>query len=119
MPTFAAIIYEPQDARPEPGSAEDQEYMGGYVTFGERAAAALHGGAGLLGPETATTIHVVGGADGEVVHTDGPYAETKEFLGGFYLIEADDLDAAVGVARKIPAAWRDGGHVEIRPTLVV
>lgn len=117
MPTFAAIIYEPLDIRPDPSTPEGGEYMGGYFAFAERVGAAISGGAGLLGPETATTIHVDGGQNGDVVLTDGPYAETKEFLGGFYLLEADDLDAAVALARHIPAAWRDGGKVEIRPTI--
>ena len=117
MPTFAAIIYERPDVRSDPSSPEGQEYMGGYFKFGELAGQAITGGAGLLGPETATTIHVVGGEDGEVVHADGPYAETKEFLGGFYLIDAEDLDAAIALARHIPAAWRDGGKVEIRPVI--
>jgi len=49
------------------------------------------------------------------VLTDGPFAETKEWLGGFYLLEADDLDGAIALARHIPAAWRDGGKVEVRP----
>jgi hypothetical protein len=51
-----------------------------------------------------------------VVLTDGPFSEAKEYLGGFYLLEADDLDAAIDVARRIPAA-RLGGSVEIRPVV--
>ena len=52
--------------------------------------------------------------DGSTLTTDGPFAETKEALGGFYLIEADDLDAALEIAARIPAA-RMGGAVEVRP----
>ena len=114
MPQFAAIIYEAP--RPDPTGPDFAGYMGGYMAFGERAGGAITGGAGLLGPETATTISVTGGPDGEVVMTDGPYVETKEFLGGFYVLEAEDLDAAVALARHIPAAF-DGGRVEIRPLL--
>ena len=44
-------------------------------------------------------------------------AETKEFLGGFYIIECEDLDAAIAIARHVPAAWRDGGRVEVRPAM--
>ena len=55
--------------------------------------------------------------NGRASLTDGPYAETKEFMGGFYLLEAEDLDAAIALARHIPAAWRDGGKVEVRPLM--
>jgi hypothetical protein len=64
---------------------------------------------------TATTVRVVGARGGEVVTADGPYAETKEALTGYYLIEAEDLDAAVAIAAQIPAAW--GGAVELRPVI--
>ena len=62
-------------------------------------------------PETATTVKV---ADGETLVTDGPFVETKEALGGYLFLEADDLDAAIAVAAGIPAA-RLGGAIEIRP----
>jgi hypothetical protein len=62
-------------------------------------------------PETATTVRV---ADGETLTTDGPFAETKEALGGYLFVDADDLDAAIEVAAKVPAA-RMGGAVEVRP----
>ena len=68
-------------------------------------------GAGLQLPETATTVRVSGG---ETLTTDGPFVETKEALGGFFLFEADDLDAAIELAARVPAA-RLGGAVEIRP----
>ena len=114
MPQFAALIYEAP--RPEPTSPDFVAYMEGYTAFGGRAGTAIVGGAALLGPETATTLEVRGGADGDLVQTDGAYAETKEFLGGFYLLEAEDLDAAVALARHIPAAY-DGGRVEVRPLM--
>lgn len=68
-------------------------------------------GAGLQLPETATTVRV---ADGQTLTTDGPFVETKEALGGYFLFEADDLDAAIELAARVPAA-RLGGAVEIRP----
>jgi hypothetical protein len=114
MPQFAALIYE--GPRPAPDSPDFAGYMGGYFAFGERAGEAIVGGAALLGPETATTLEVRGGPDGELIQTDGAYAETKEFLGGFYLLEAEDLDAAVALARHIPAA-SDGGRIEVRPLM--
>ena len=114
MPQFAALIYEAP--RPTPDAPDFAAYIQGYMDFGERAGTAVVGGAALLGPETATTLEVRGGADGDLVQTDGPYAETKEFLGGFYLLEAEDLDGAVALARHIPAA-SDGGRVEVRPLM--
>ena len=63
--------------------------------------------------ETATTVRV---ADGETLLTDGPFMDAKEHVGGFMLVEADDLDAALDVAARIPAA-RMGGAVEVRPTV--
>jgi hypothetical protein len=64
-------------------------------------------------PETATTVRV---ADGETLITDGPFAETKEALGGYLFFEADDLDAAIELAGRIPAA-RLGGAIEVRPVI--
>jgi hypothetical protein len=69
------------------------------------------GGAQLQPVETATTVRI---ADGETLVTDGPFADTKEVFGGFYLFEADDLDVATAIASRIPAA-RLGGSVEVRP----
>jgi hypothetical protein len=71
------------------------------VTPGER----------MGGPETATTVRV---EDGRALTTDGPFVETKEALGGYLFLEADDLDAAIEVAARIPAA-RLGGAIEVRP----
>ncbi|MEV8436043.1 YciI family protein [Actinosynnema sp. NPDC051121] len=61
--------------------------------------------------DTATTVRAAGG---ELLLTDGPFADTKEIFGGFYLVEADNLDVAVELAARIPAV-RMGGSVEIRP----
>jgi hypothetical protein len=68
-------------------------------------------GLGLQPPETATTVRV---QDGKTLTTDGPFVEIKEALDGFFTLEADDLDAAIEVASKVPAASM-GGAVEIRP----
>lgn len=69
------------------------------------------GGERLAAAETATTLRAPGG---EVLLTDGPFADTKEVFGGFYLVEAPDLDAALALAARIPAV-RLGGSVEVRP----
>jgi hypothetical protein len=62
-------------------------------------------------PETATTVRV---EDGETLTTDGPFVATKEALGGYFLLEADDIDTAIAIASRVPAA-RLGGAVEVRP----
>jgi hypothetical protein len=74
---------------------------------------ATKSGADLGDLSGATTVRV---ENGKALTTDGPFAETKEYLGGFYLIEADDLDGAIEVAAKIPAA-RTGGAIEVRPVV--
>jgi hypothetical protein len=63
-------------------------------------------------PQNATTVRV---QDGQTLTTDGPFATTKEALGGFFVVEADDLDAAIELASRVPAA-RLGGAIEIRPS---
>ena len=65
----------------------------------------------MEGPDTATTVRV---QDGRTLTTDGPFAEIKEAIGGYMFLEADDLDAAIELAAKIPAA-RMGGGIEVRP----
>ncbi len=115
MPQYAALIYtdDVDWSRPEYADA-----MKEYQAFGEAAAAALRGGAVLYPTTTATTVRVTGGKGGDVIATDGPFAETKEALTGFYLFEAADLDAAVALAAGIPATW-GGGAVEVRPLLTL
>ncbi|MBM7787170.1 YciI family protein [Tenggerimyces flavus] len=68
-------------------------------------------GGQLQGPETATTVRV---QDGDALLTDGPFADTKEVFAGYYIVEADNIDVALQVAARIPAA-RLGGAVEVRP----
>ena len=70
----------------------------------------------MMCPFTATTVSVLGGKGGEVVTTDGPFAETKEVLGGYYLLDCADLDQAIAWAARIPGAWH--GKVEVRPIVV-
>ena len=68
-------------------------------------------GHGLQPPETATTVRV---QDGKTLTTDGPFVELKEALGGYFIFEADDLDAAIELAARVPAASM-GGAIEVRP----
>jgi hypothetical protein len=90
---------------------EREAIFGEYVAIGQ--APGVTGGDQLQPADTATTVRV---DDGKTLTTDGPFVETKEALGGYYLYEADDLDAAIEIASRIPAA-RMGGAVEVRPVV--
>ena len=109
-----------QGSSPTPLSPEDwatlseDEQQAVYQDYAAiNATAGVTPGAGLQPPETATTVRV---QDGRTLTTDGPFAETKEALNGYLMFEADDLDAAIELAAKIPAA-RLGGAVEVRPIM--
>lgn len=118
MPRYAALIYENR-SNEGTGTPEDwAKVFAEYSDFGDTAGAAgvLGGGEALEPTTTATTVHVKGGAKGgEVVTTDGPFAETKEVLGGFYLLDCANLDEALKWAAQIPGAWH--GKVEVRPVI--
>lgn len=92
---------------------EDQKnaIYGEYMAISQTPG--VTGGHQLQPPETATTVRV---QDGRTLTTDGPFAETKDAFGGYYLFEADDLDAAIELAARIPAA-RLGGAIEVRPVV--
>jgi hypothetical protein len=81
-----------------------------YFAFQEEVGSALLGGERLHPVADATTVRV---RDGEVLTTDGPFAETKEQMGGFYLVDCKDLDEAIEMASKIPGAKH--GSIEVRP----
>ena len=91
---------------------EGREMMVGYAKFGEEMGArgVLRGGERLRPTTDATTVQV---RHGEVLTADGPFAETKEQIGGFYIVECQDLDEAIEVASKLPAAAN--GTIEVRP----
>ena len=117
MPRYAALIYG--DAATETSGTPEQwaTIMQEYNDFGATAGAAgvIGGGEALQPTPTATTIYVKGGKGGELITTDGPFAETKEVLGGFYLLDCADLDEAIRWAAQIPGAWH--GRVEVRPVI--
>jgi len=113
MPQYAALVYEQGD--PDWSildTPEKQHVMGEYGAFGATAAAVMRGGAALFPTTSATTVQVNGG---NVMTSDGPFAESKEVLTGFYLLECTDLDDAVRWAAQIPAAWT--GKIEVRPVI--
>jgi len=90
----------------------DKTELGEYVAFGKEFASAIKGGNALQSTSTATTVRV---RNGNPVTTDGPFAETKEQLGGYYLVEARDRDEAVAIGAKIPGARF--GSIEVRPIM--
>jgi hypothetical protein len=83
-----------------------------HFAFTAEIGEARLGGAGLKGTAYATTVRTSGGK--QTIH-DGPFAETREQLGGYYVIEAEDLDAAIAIARKVP--FGKEGAIEVRPLL--
>jgi hypothetical protein len=116
MSKYAALIYEQGDPDWSTlDTPEKQQAMADYGAFGAAAAAVLSGGAALYPTTTATTVRVRGGKGGEIVASDGPFAESKEVLTGFYLLDCADLDEAVNWAAQLPAAWT--GKVEVRPVI--
>lgn len=116
MTQYAALIYEPGDPDwSRLDTPDKQQTMAEYGEFGQAVAAIMRGGAALYPTSTATTVHLRGGKGGELVMTDGPFAETKEVLTGFYVFECADLDEALAWAGRIPAAAT--GAVEVRPVI--
>ena len=93
---------------PDEAAAMHAEYMAFGTTMTERGV--LTGGERLYPTTDATTVRV---RDGEVLTSDGPFAETKEQMGGFYLVDCKDLDEAIEIASKIPGARH--GSIEVRP----
>ena len=106
---YALLIYSHEPDWDGLSDDEKAAIYGEYFAVSETAG--VVGGAELEPAATATTVRV---QDGQLLTTDGPFVETKEMLGGFFLFEADDLDAALELAARIPAARR-GGAVEVRP----
>lgn len=109
MSQYVILIYEDEAAYVEGGEALWGEMGAAHGAFGQANEKSIAGGNALQPTATATSIR------GGVV-TDGPFAETKEALGGFYLIEAADLDEAIGIAKAVPARF---GGVEVRPVMVI
>ncbi len=107
--TYLLLIY---DNEKRWAQGYDDNEMKEYGVFGQEFAKAIQGGHALQPTRAATTVRV---RDGKRVTTDGPFAETKEQLGGYYLVEAKDLDEAITIAGKIPAARY--GSIEVRPIM--
>ena len=111
------LILAPDPAKaPAPGSPEEGQFFQAFFAFNQEIEdkRVYLGGEPLQDASTATTIRVV---DGQVSATDGPFAETKEQIAGFYLLECADLDEALGWAAKVPTAALGYGAVEVRPCI--
>jgi len=113
MAEYLILIYEDETAWSNGDQDTFDQIMKGHTAFGESNAAALRGGNALHGTDTATSIRK--DAAGEVTVTDGAFAETKEALGGYYVVEAANLDEAIALAKQVPAVY---GGVEVRPIRV-
>ena len=111
---YIALIYGDHEVWEAMSADEQQAQYAEYGAFAEdaRSRGKLLGGDELESPATATTVR---SRDGRTLTTDGPFAETKETLGGYFLLECDDLDEAIELAARIPAAR--GGAVEVRPVV--
>jgi len=113
---FIALVYDDPAGWERMTEAEQASAMEGYMAVSQEAAAAgvLVSGAGLAPTSAATSVRV---RSGEALVTDGPYAEVKESLGGYYLFSCETMDEAIAWAARIPSAAH-GGAVEVRPVHV-
>ncbi|MEO0604035.1 MAG: YciI family protein [Myxococcota bacterium] len=107
---YLLLIYSEESETNDP--AEMQRWFD--VTAAMKESGVFVAGEALLSVSTATTVRA---RNGEVLHTDGPFAETKEQLGGFYLIDVADADEALAWARRLPTV--DYGSVEVRPIMAL
>jgi hypothetical protein len=109
---YMLLIYDEEQNFGKMSKAELGQMMGEYGQFTQsiQASGNFQAGGQLQPTATATAVRV---RDGKRLVTDGPFAETREQLGGYYLIEAKDLDEAIGIAARIPSSKR--GTIEVRP----
>ncbi len=112
---YMCLIYSTEGVGPQPGTPEFGAFMKGYMDFTAtvKDAGKLVAGDALQSVSTATTVSV---RDSKTETMDGPFAETKEQLGGYYLLDCSDLDEAMKYAAMIPSAKY--GRVEVRPVMV-
>ena len=111
---YMLLIYNDPSKEPTYGTPEFQEMMAGFFSLNERLKAdgVMRGGEALQGVETATSLRI---KNGKVETMDGPFAETREHLGGYYIVDVPDLDAALKYAALVPSATF--GTIEVRPMM--
>jgi hypothetical protein len=112
MAEYLILIYEDEAAMADVGEEAFEQMMKGHNEFGHNNEKVLRGGNALQPPSTATSIRT--DSSGRFVVSDGPFVETKEGIGGYYLVEAANLDEAIALAKQVPAP----AGVEIRPVRV-
>ena len=114
---YAILIYGDEKAAEKMSKADGDKVFSEYMQYTQELikAGVMKGGQPLKESSTATSLRTKGG---KIVATDGPFAETKEQLGGFYLIEAKDLEEALAWAKKCPGV-RWGGTLEVRPVMEI
>lgn len=114
---YMLLIYQNEAATQARSEKQTAEIMGAYMAYTKamRDSGAYVAGAPLTPSSTATTVRV---ADGRAKVLNGPYAETKEQLGGYYIVEVPDIDAAVAWAARCPTA-QSGGALEVRPVRAI
>jgi hypothetical protein len=110
---YLILLYEDEAAWANADQATVEQIMKEHIAFSDNNAGVVNGGNALQSSGTATSIRK--DPAGGFAVTDGPFAETKEALGGYYLIDAADLDEAIAVAKQVPARF---GGVEVRPVRV-
>jgi hypothetical protein len=113
MSQYLVLIYHDEQQYGGADEAALNEIMAGHQKFNMNNEKVIAGGNALQATSTATTIRPNG--QGDFVVTDGPFAETKEVLGGYYLVDAADLDEAIALAKQVPNPY---GSVEVRPIRV-
>jgi hypothetical protein len=109
---FLLLIYDQEKRWTNLGEAEQSADYKEYGAFGKEFEKAIQNGNALQPTAAAKTVRV---RDGKRMVTDGPFAETKEQLGGYYLVEAKNADEAIAIAAKIP--WARHGSIEVRPIM--
>ena len=114
MAKYLILIYGDEKSWADVGPEERERVEAGHIRFSEAAGEAILGGEELMPPGTATSLRR-GPAEDRPTVTDGPFLETKEVLGGFYVLEAPDLDAAIALAGLLPEVAVDHSGVEVRP----
>lgn len=112
MANYLLMIYSNEAAWEAADPSIEEEVMREHMAFGQAYGHTIRGGERLAGSATATSIRH--SDRGETTLTDGIFAETREVLAGFYIVEADDLDAALEIAKHVPARF---GGVEVRPII--
>jgi hypothetical protein len=114
---YLATLYDHESPTVTPGTPEWDEDLKGYAAFGQKYAKEILGGNALHLTSTGFSVQAPSGSDAPLV-TDGPFTETNEVVGGYYLLEAGSLDDVINIVRDIPVVRHPEGAVEVRPIVM-